>query len=85
MLQELQGIMVLKVKRVYKAMLVPQESQVQMVPQDSKDTQATQEDQEKVVRTEGQDLWDQLGLPGHQVPLDLRAIQVFQAHLAQLA
>lgn len=84
-LQEIQGIVVLRVKRAHRAMMVPQESLVQMVPQDQKDTQASQEDQEKVVRMEGQDLWAKLGPPVHQVPLELRAIQVFQAHLAQLA
>lgn len=77
--------MVFRVQRVHKAMLVPQDFQVQMAPQDQKDTQAPQEDQEKVVRTEDQDPWDQVGPPVHQVPLGLRAIQVFQAHLAQLA
>lgn len=77
--------MVLRVKKVHKAILVPPESQVQMVPQDQKDTQDPQEDQEKVVRMEGQDPWDKMGHPVQQVPLDLRAIQVFQDHLAQLA
>lgn len=77
--------MVLRVKRVHKAMLVPQDFQVQMVPQDQKATQAPQEDMEKVVIMECQDPWDQLGHLVQQVPLDLRAIQVFQAYLAQLA
>lgn len=75
----------LKVQKVLKAMLVPQDSQVQMVPQDLKDTQAPQELQEKVVRVGGQDPWDQLGPKVHQAPLDTRAIQVFQVHPVQLA
>lgn len=76
--------MVLKVQKVLKATLVPQDSQVQMVPQDLKDTQAPQELQEKVVRVECQDLWDQLGPLVHQAPLDSRDIQVFQVHQVQL-
>lgn len=66
-------------------MVVLQVFQVQMVPQDQKDTQASQEHQEKVVRTEGQDPRDLLAPMVQQVLKGLRAIQVFQAHLVQLA
>lgn len=77
--------MVLRERRVHKAIQVPQEFQVQMAAQDLKDTQACQEHQEKAVRWEGQDPWDKLVPLVQQAPKDSRATQVFQAHLAQLA
>lgn len=77
--------MVLRVPRVQQAMLVLQDSLVQMVHQDIKDTQVPQEHQERVVRMEGQDPWDHLAPLVQSAPLDLKAIQVFLAHLVQLA
>lgn len=76
--------MVSRVQRDHKATEDPQDFQEQMVPQDLKDTQDLQEHQERVERWEVQEAWDQWGYPVHQDPLDLRATQVFQAHLALL-
>lgn len=76
---------VLRVRRVHRATQVPLAFQGQMVPQDQKDTMASQEHQEKVVRTEGQDHQDHLVPLVHQDPKGLRATQVSLAHLVQLA
>lgn len=77
--------MELRVQRVHKAMLAPQEVLVQMAYLDLKDTQDPQEHQVKAVNLECQEKWDHLVLLGHQVPLDLRDIKVPQVHLAQQA
>lgn len=76
---------VLRVRRVHRAIQVPPAFQGQMAPQDPRDTTASQEHQEKVVRTEGQDHQDQLVLLVQQDPKGLRATQVLLAHLVQLA
>lgn len=76
--------MVLKVQRVHKATLVPQDNLDLMVLQDSKDTQAPQGPLESLENLEDQDLWDQLVLLVHQDLLDLKGTLVFLAHQGRL-
>lgn len=71
-LLEPQALMVLRVLRVHRAILAPQDSQDPMVLLDTKDTQAPQGLQENPESLEDQDLWAPLDHLVHLALLDLK-------------